>query len=179
MVWLLDAACAARGREEMLLSTFLLARSRRRLTPALWPDVDRWVEGVDNWETCDQLATGVAGEIVAKAPALIGDLVTWTRSPNRWRRRFAASTTVALNQKSRRDPEAALRVCEPLLVDRDPMVVKAVGWTLREASQRDPAAVFTFLACHRATANPRTLREAAEKLPADARSILLDDRSGS
>lgn len=162
---LADQALESRCREEQLFAAFLLARYRRQLGPDAWPAVSRWVDAIDNWEACDQLAMGVAGEIVARHPQLIRDLEEWAGSPSPWRRRFAVACTTVLNQKGRSDARAALRVCERLVADPDRSVAKAVGWALREACKSDASAVFEFLLRHRDAMPARLLRESAEKLP--------------
>jgi len=162
-----------RCREEMLLGVFVLARSRKRLTPELWAHVDAWIDAIDNWEVCDQLAMNVAAPIVAKKPALARVLVTWARAKNPWRRRFALACAAALNQGGRRFPAEALAVCAEVLADEDPSVRKAAGWALRETCKTDAAAVFALLKSRRASIHPQVFREGSEKLPPAKRAELL------
>ncbi|MFO0874414.1 MAG: DNA alkylation repair protein [Phycisphaerales bacterium] len=172
-----DLAFASGRREEMLFATFLLARFRAKLEPAHWPKLDRWINGIDNWETCDQLAMGVAGEMIGRAVdpqrgMWVRDLEEWAVAPNPWRRRFAVATTTVLNQKGRSDARTALRICERAIADDDRNVQKAVGWALREACKSDPAAVFALLERHRAAMSRPVLRESAAKLTASQRARL-------
>lgn len=162
-----------RSREGMLFSTFLLTRFRRQCHDGLWQHIDRWVDMIDNWETCDQMATNLAAEVVFRSLSRIDDLVRWTASPNPWRRRFAAAVTTGLNQHRRSHPLEALRVCENLMRDEEVLVQKAVGWAIREASQRDVAAAFEFLKGWKEKAQPRILREGSQKLPDELRTALL------
>jgi 3-methyladenine DNA glycosylase AlkD len=71
---------------------------------------------------------------------------------------------VELNHKGRAQPELTLRVCHPLLADPEPLVRKAVGWALREASKKAETRVFEFLLEQREQMPASVLREAAEKL---------------
>lgn len=172
-----DAAFASGCREEMLLATFLLARYKSQLEASHWGKVDRWIDHIDNWEACDQLATGVAGEMIGRATASqkqvwVGDLGRWTQSPNPWRRRFAVAATTALNQKGRSDCQTCLRICERLICDGDRNVRKAVAWALREACKSDPEAVFAFLESNRGSMPRPVLRESAAKLTPAQRASL-------
>jgi len=142
---LLDLFSQARGREEMLFGIFLLARLRPQPSTSLWQRVDRWVETVNNWEVCDQLAMNIAGPLVAKDMSLVQELVNWTKSKNFWRRRFAVAATTVLNRKGQSYPEETFLVCEPLLLDKEPMVRKAVAWAIREVARHDENAVLRFL----------------------------------
>jgi 3-methyladenine DNA glycosylase AlkD len=173
---LLTDFCKRRCREEILVGVFLVASFSRRLTremiPVLWKDINEWVDCIDNWETCDQLAMNVAGEVVAIDLTLTKDLVKCARSDNKWRRRFAVATTTVLNQKGRRHVKETLTVCEPLMTDTDPVVQKAVGWALREATRGDEHAVFAFLKCWKGKANRKIFREGSQKLSTDLKAAL-------
>ena len=87
-----EEAFLSECREEMLCATFLLGRLKRSFGEGLWPRIDAWIDRVDNWETCDQLAMGVAGELFARAPEpsrarWMRDLIRWSAASNPWRRR--------------------------------------------------------------------------------------------
>lgn len=156
---LMDRCAAGRVREEMLVGTFVLARRAKHLTPALLNKVDGWIDGIDNWETCDQLATGVAAVIISKDPREVARLVSWAKSKNAWRRRFAAVTAAGLNQKGRRFPSEALSVCSHLLNDPDTLVRKAVAWAIREVALVDGAAARQFVSKHARSMHPAVLKQ--------------------
>ncbi|MSO64735.1 MAG: DNA alkylation repair protein [Alphaproteobacteria bacterium] len=170
---LLDTCGASASRDEMLTGLFLVGRHKRVLPGLAWPRLAVWLKAVDNWEACDQLAMGVAAPCIAGNPALFAKLLGLTTNQNHWARRFAVATAAALNQKGRAMHEEALRVCEPLLADPEPMVEKAVTWAIREVSRKEPALALAFLRRHRAGLSLRTLRAAAAKLPAKDRAALL------
>lgn len=169
---LMDRLCQERWREEILFGAFLLGRFGKQVAQTPWPRIAHWTEALDNWETCDQLASNVSGPVVAANLALVEELLVLTASANLWQRRFAVATAVELNHKGRSHPEVALRVCRPLLADPAGMVRKAVGWALKEASQQDAEGVLAFLLAHRAEIPAPVLREAASKLlPAQRREL--------
>lgn len=172
---LLDLAFAARTRESVLCGIFWLAAVKRGPATPLWTAIDGWIKLIADWEVCDQLAMGVAAPLVSDNPRFVADLLDWTRSPNPWRRRFTVATAAALNQKGRSNVGDTLRVCAFLIKDEAPTVRKAVGWALREASQKEPRAVFGFLYEHRAEMDRTILREASEKLPEEQRALLLGE----
>ena len=169
---LVDAQFASQCREEMLFGVLLLAPFRRQLSSALWPRIDRWIDAIENWEVCDQLAMGVAGEIVANDLSLLPDLESWVRSDNRWRRRFALAATTALNQNGRRNAADTLAICKGAITEREPIVRKAVAWALREACKSDEHAVFELLAANRGRMHPSVVRDTLPKLTAAHRTSL-------
>jgi 3-methyladenine DNA glycosylase AlkD len=171
-IQLLDQASRAGSREEVLFAIFLLARFRRFLSRDLWQHVERWVDALDNWETCDQLAMTVVGEVVATDLSLIKVLSKWTKSPNPWRRRAALASTTALNQKGRTHPTETLQVCKGALNDPDPSVQKAVSWALREVARNDQLVVVRFLRAQKDAVSANVLRGVAPKLSAEYRRQL-------
>ncbi len=176
LIPLVDLTFANHCREEVLCAIFWLAASvKKEPGAALWAAVDGWIKQVADWEVCDQLATSVAAPLVAENPRRIADLVDWTGSPNPWRRRFTVATAAALNQKGRSNVTATLQICTHLLQDDAPIVRKAVGWALREASEKEQRVVFGFLYEHREEAERSILREGSEKLSAEQRALILQE----
>jgi 3-methyladenine DNA glycosylase AlkD len=124
-------------------------------------------QGLDSWEDVDTFACYLAGP-AWREHQVPGELIhLWARSEDRWWRRTALVCTVALNNKARGgrgDTARTLEVCRILVKDRDDMVVKAMSWSLRELSRRDPQAVRDFLAEHNGALAPRVVREVNTKL---------------
>jgi 3-methyladenine DNA glycosylase AlkD len=121
--------------------------------------------GLDSWGAVDAFARILAGP--AWAQGLITDRLpeAWSRSPDRWLRRAALVSTVALNMPAdggRGDTARTLAICARLASDRDDMVVKALSWALRVLAAHDPGAVTSFLAGPPLAARVR--REVTHKL---------------
>jgi len=124
-------------------------------------------KGIDSWDKVDTFAPLLAG--VAWRRGQIPDTVihAWAGSADRWWRRAALVSTIALNTKARGgkgDVPRTLTVCELLLDDRDDMIVKAMSWALRELVPYDEDAVRRFLSEHRARLAARVRREVHNKL---------------
>jgi len=170
---LFTALCADDLREEILFGTFLLAGHKKRLREIEWRDIDAWLDHIDNWETCDQLASNVVASSVAANTRLQPLIRGLAKSTNVWRKRFAVATAASLNQRGRFVPELTLQICQDLMNDDNPAIRQAVGWALRELSKKDEELAFAFLREHR-DGMPRSLmREASEKLTAGRRKELL------
>ncbi|MBL8693928.1 MAG: DNA alkylation repair protein [Planctomycetes bacterium] len=65
---LLDLAAASGNRDELLACCFLLASFGKAARALPWTRIERWLQAVDNWETCDQLAMGLAAPALASSP---------------------------------------------------------------------------------------------------------------
>lgn len=169
---LMDELCSDRCREEILFGIFLLGAFGKKTASVSWDRVSDWSDTLDNWETCDQLASQVSGAVVAANLKLVDRLVAFRRSNNPWKRRFALATASELNHKGRVHPTEALRVCEVFLADEEPTVRKALGWALKEASKKAAPEVFEFLLTHHQRLPRSVLRDGAEKLtPAQKKQL--------
>jgi 3-methyladenine DNA glycosylase AlkD len=134
------------------------------LTPAIVRALGR---GNDNWASVDGFATYVSGPAWRMGRIADADVDRWARSRNRWWRRTALASTVALNVAARGgtgDARRTLRACTPMVDERDPMLAKALSWALRSLVPHDPAAVRAFVDTYRDRLPALVRREVATKL---------------
>lgn len=130
-------------------------------------DVERLGAGMASWPAVDTFSCYVAGPAWREGRLRDAAIARWARSPDRWWRRAALASTVALNCRARGgrgDPARTLTVCAMLVADREPMVWKALSWSLRELAKREPDAVRRFIAEHEAALGRPVLREVRTKL---------------
>ncbi len=102
----------------------------RALTPASVRALGR---GMATWGTVDAFACYVAGPAWREGRFPTQAVHRWLRSSDRWLRRTAVVSTVALNVRARGgrgDVARTLDVCGRAVSDRDDMVVKALSWAL-------------------------------------------------
>ncbi|MGI8784597.1 MAG: DNA alkylation repair protein [Acidobacteriota bacterium] len=127
-------------------------------------------EGIDCWEAVDTFALYLAGPAWRQGQISDASVARWARRPDRWWRRAALVSTVALSRETGRGqangngPARILALCARLVDDRDDMVVKALSWALRELTKHRPEEARRFLATHRDRLAPRVLREVRNKL---------------
>ncbi len=130
-------------------------------------EVEKMANGLDDWGSIDLFGVTVVGQAWREGLVTDKKIHSWTKSPDRWRRRLALVATVPLNSKARGgsgDAGRTLRVCGLLLDDRDDMVVKALSWALRELAKRDPDSVKAFLEREDTRLAARVKREVRNKL---------------
>ena len=129
--------------------------------------LERLGSGIHSWDAVDAFARILSGP--AWRDGLIADetIHRWTRSKDRWWRRAALVSTVALNvrtQGGKGDAQRTLSVCQALVDDRDEMVVKALSWALRELTVHDPDLVVRFVSSQEDILAARVKREVRNKL---------------
>lgn len=123
--------------------------------------------GISSWAEVDAFACYLPGP--AWRNGQVGDALIhgWARSKDRWWRRTALVSTVALNCTARGgagDARRTLAVCDMLKGDRDDMVVKAMSWALRALAVKAPGDVRRYVEQHADTLHPRVTREVTNKL---------------
>ena len=130
-------------------------------------ELEEFGQGINSWGAVDVFARILAGPAWLNGQVSDGLIHKWAHSEDRWWRRAALVSTVALNVRShggRGDVPRTLGVCRLLVDDRDDMVVKAMSWALREIVVHDPDAVRGFLTEYEEVLAARVKREVRNKL---------------
>jgi|HubBroStandDraft_1064217.scaffolds.fasta_scaffold01846_7 3-methyladenine DNA glycosylase AlkD len=123
--------------------------------------------GLDSWDSVDGFARILSGPAWVRGRASDGLIDAWSRSPDRWLRRAALVSTVALNRPAdggSGDAARTLAICARSAGDRDDMVEKALSWALRALVAHDAQAVAGFLAERESQIAARVRRETGNKL---------------
>jgi 3-methyladenine DNA glycosylase AlkD len=169
-----DALIVDRHLEAKALGIEVVARYRRAFTPRLLTRWKRWLtrNHSANWATTDAICGVLIGPLLLQRPELGARLRAWSGDRNMWVRR---ASIVGLIQCARRGESLDLvyGIAQRLHPDREDLVQKAVGWTLREAGKTDMPRLERYLRA-KAPAIPRTtLRYAIERFPESRRRALL------
>jgi 3-methyladenine DNA glycosylase AlkD len=124
-------------------------------------------QGINSWSSVDSFSRTLSGPAWREGLISQETIHEWAQSDDRWWRRAALVSTVALNVRSRGgkgDVERTLAICERLAADDNDMVVKALSWALRELIVHDPNAVERFIIEHEDVLAARVLREVKNKI---------------
>jgi 3-methyladenine DNA glycosylase AlkD len=106
---------------------------------------------VNNWDLVDSSAAQILGEHLYGGDTKL--LYKLASSKSLWERRISIISTFAFIKRNEFDDSLAL--CELLLQDKEDLMHKAVGWTLREIGKKSKAELVSFLKKH-AHDMPRT-----------------------
>ena len=156
----------ARGRHRWIAYE-LVADHPRAFQSLDRETVEHLGQGINSWHTVDAFARAISGPAWRDGLLDTETIRAWARSPDRWWRRAALVSTVALNVRSHGgygDVDRTLAICHVLADDGDDMVVKALSWALRHLVPHDPAAVRSFLRAHDSVLAARIKREVTNKL---------------
>lgn len=164
--FILDVARALL-KEHRWLAYELIAGHKAAFRSIGEAEVEEFGQGISSWGEVDSFARTLAGPAWLRGQISDEMILRWADSADRWWRRAALVSTVALNVRShggKGDSKRTLAVCRLLVNDRDDMVVKAMSWALRELVVHDPAAVRAFLSEYENVLAGRVKRDVENKL---------------
>jgi 3-methyladenine DNA glycosylase AlkD len=154
----------------------VVARYKRAFRPRLLPAWKRWLSENHsaNWATTDAICGALIGPLLLQYPELGARLRVWSRDRNMWVRR---ASVVGLIPRARRGESLDLvyEIAYRLHPDKEDLIQKAVGWTLREAGKTDMARLERYLRTNGAAIPRTTLRYAIERFPERRRRALLEE----
>ncbi|HTD17491.1 MAG TPA: DNA alkylation repair protein [Chthoniobacterales bacterium] len=116
-----------------------------------WAEIEQLGEGMASWSEVDSFGCFVSGPAWAAERIRDAKVKGWAKSFDRWHRRAALVSTLALNDcpVARDSTKRTLEICRMLISDRDDMVVKAMSWALRRLGTVDPEASRNFINQHK------------------------------
>jgi len=129
---------------------------------------------INNWDLVDLSAHRIIGRAILEnilEEKIIDKLAV---SKSMWARRVAIISTMAFIRKNKYG--ASLRIAKKLLGDKEDLIHKAVGWTLREVWKKDPKLCEQFLFAHYSYLSRTTLRYAIEKMEERTRIKFLKNK---
>ncbi len=163
--------------DEVLFCIFLLTVFKRKLPVETWPEVEIWLDSVDHWVVCDQLAINIAGRLVLADKTRWRALQLWTQSPIEWKRRFAVTTAGIVRSKGGRKSKDVLKLIEPLMNDPSTHVQNVIAWAIRQVAGADEHLAVNFLKKWKGRCDHEIFREATLRLSPDAKITVMKAKS--
>jgi len=164
----IEAALAliSRNRIHRFIPYELVQNHPAAMEAISWAEIEKLSEGMTSWSEVDSFACFVSGPAWAAERVRDSKIKGWAKSSDRWRRRAALVSTLALNRRppARDSAKRTLEICRMLISDRDEMVVKAMSWALRRLGTVDPEACRNFINQHKVQLASRIVREVSRKL---------------
>lgn len=156
------------------LAAVLYARFGKQCGRCEFKLFETWIDKyVSNWAHTDTVCTLLTEAAIRNEPELARELLAWTASNNRWKRRAAAVSLVKAGRRGEH-LDTILEVAARMMEDRDEMVQKGVGWMLKETHARQPRPVVEFLEKWKERTSRLLLRYAAEKMNTAERKRVLE-----
>lgn len=160
----LDLWHGAEYREERYLALDLTAHRpyARWQGPGRLPLYEELIVTGAWWDFVDEIANRRIGPLVRAHPAALMPVMrTWSRDPDRWKRR----TSIICQLGSKQDTDVSLLsdTIEANIADPDFFLRKGIGWALRQFAKTEPGWVRAFVDAHSGL-SPLSRREAMKHL---------------
>jgi 3-methyladenine DNA glycosylase AlkD len=126
---------------------------------------------INNWDLVDMTAPRIVGSFLLENPKEIAILRKLAKSKSLWERRIAIISTFSFIDEGRF--EKTFEIAEILLKDKEDLIHKAVGWSLREVGKKNQKLEERFLKKHYGDITRTALRYAIEKFPESLRKQFL------
>jgi 3-methyladenine DNA glycosylase AlkD len=179
---------SGRNLEEKVFAVFLLENQTKNFGDKEFRLFTSWLDRVSSWADHDALVHDVLAPMIAATPSRSHEVFQWAKSPNRWRRR-AACVALIRGTREKKFFSQIVRLSNQLLRnheegnkkdeddknknDKEDMVLKGLGWLLRETAKANPARTVPYLMKIRKNAPRLVLRTACETLSAAQRWQVL------
>ncbi|MEW5847125.1 MAG: DNA alkylation repair protein [Bacteroidota bacterium] len=130
------------------------------------------ISHINNWDLVDVSAPKILGDYFFSQDKKI--LYQLVKSKNLWERRIAILATLGFIRKN--SFADTLKMAQILLLDREDLIQKAVGWMLREVGKKDQKILEEFLKKNKNQMARTTLRYAIEKFSLEKRKKYLEKK---
>jgi 3-methyladenine DNA glycosylase AlkD len=152
----------------------IVARFRPTFTPALLARWKSWLADNHsaNWATTDSICGALIGPLLVDYPELADRLPAWSKDRNMWVRRASIVGLIPLIRRGHA-LDIAYVIARTLHNDKEDLIQKAVGWTLREAGKVDSQRLEEYLRAEGPKIPRTTVRYAIERFPVAKRQALL------
>jgi 3-methyladenine DNA glycosylase AlkD len=125
---------------------YILYTDVKELSPRDFAFLDRIMEDFRSWSHVDHLCGGVLQPLLLEyRKDTLAQLVKWNSSRNRFKRRASVVTFVRKIGESGEFTQEVLKLCKNLIWDEEDIVLKGVGWALKDNLRSAPDQVIPFV----------------------------------
>jgi 3-methyladenine DNA glycosylase AlkD len=151
------------------------------ITPDAFDSLDEVVGHFNNWASVDRICLHVVQPLLLKYPEeTLKLLQKWNRSENMWKRRASIVAFVWKIGSSGEFTDEALNLCENLIWDKEELVLKGVGWALRDNMQGARKRVIEYVkSLRRRGVSSKVTLYAIENLKGKERKEVLKIKPGN
>ncbi len=163
--------------EEMSQSIYFY--EKKSLSDEEFATISNWINRCDNWAHSDGLSSIYAKTLEEKPNMVFPLLQAWNSDKNPWKRRQSVVSLLYYTRLRKRilPFSTLINMVEPLLRDPEYYVQKGVGWAIREIFNAYPKQAVEFISRKNLEIAPAAWQATSEKLPADFKKQLLEQRS--
>ncbi len=161
--------------EEASVALDFFTRLKENYNKKMFDIIGKWFQKyIINWAHSDWACSDILYFFIKDKVVSLKELVDWTKSSSKWKRRAVAVTLVKLVSKDDYIKEG-LSVSRKLILDPERVVHQGVGWLLRETWKKSPVEVENFLFKWKDIAPRLVILYATEKIDKEKRKRFRKD----
>ncbi len=161
--------------EEASIALNYFIKLRENYNKKMFNIMGKWFQKyIINWAHSDWACSDILYFFIKDKVVSLKELVDWTKSSSKWKRRAVAVTLVKLVSKDDYIKEG-LSVSRKLILDPERVVHQGVGWLLREIWKKSPVEVENFLFKWKNKAPRLVIQYATEKIDKEKRKRFRKD----
>lgn len=131
------------------------------------------IKYVRGWGDCDDFCTHAFGELICQNTYLVQNIIPWTKREEFWMRRAAAVVLIPSIRQNKYNETKPLIIADLLMKDNEELVVKGLGWMLKELSIKEPELVYDYLKKNKDDMPRVAFRYALEKMNSERKAELM------
>jgi len=129
-----------------LAAIYITALSVKNLNPEHFDILNRMVDTFRSWSQVDYFCGDVVQPLLKKHTSKVLSLLReWNSSTNRWKRRASVVTFTRKVAKEGKFVQQTLNFCDNLIRDKEDIVLKGVGWALKDTMRSAPDKVKAYV----------------------------------
>ncbi|MCU4296126.1 DNA alkylation repair protein [Brevibacterium permense] len=162
--------------ERRAAATMALIQSQDRLGGGDADFIEGLLREAKTWALVDPLAGDLVGPLSERGAGFDPVLERWAADRDFWIRRSALLAHLVPLRQGRGDFDRFSRFADAMLEEKEFFIRKAIGWVLRDASNKRPDLVFEWILPRAHRASGVTIREAVKRLSTEQREAVLAAR---
>jgi len=132
-----------------------------------------WLEDCQSWDHVDEMCVCITGKIALRDVSLFDEFVDWSNADSMWVRRASLISHLPQIRSSFVSFAQLEKSCQILVQEPEFFIRKAIGWVLRELSEKRPNDAERIILELGNQSSGLTLREALRKFPPNRRTQIL------
>jgi len=132
--------------EQQSIGLFILEGFTDYYAPDKFKELDALVRCIHGWSKVDSFTGSLLRDVLFNHPDDFVELVrTWNKDKDMWLRRTSVVLFTRKVAKSGNYTDVALELCDTLIFDKEDLVLKGVGWSLKDLMKADKEGVLNYV----------------------------------
>jgi len=132
--------------EQQSVALFILEQIPNCFSPENFDKLDDLIRCIHGWSKVDSFTGSILRDTLFNYPTDFIQLVRkWNKDEDMWLKRTSTVLFTRKVAKSGKFTDTALEMCNNLIYDEEPLVLKGVGWALKDLMKSDKKQIIDYL----------------------------------